>query len=139
VENGNLHFRIEGDFLLDSAGHELIRYFGGSSVVCIAEGIETLGSGCFFGQQQLAHCDFGAGSRLRSVKSRAFWKCSVGDMNLPESVCEVEGKAFLSTCHVSIANLSPAKQLLFSEWECKHRSDASAVLNLTAAVGRDSR
>jgi hypothetical protein len=133
LEEGNLHFRIEGDFLLDLAGRKLIRYIGGSSVVCLEDGIEVLGHGCFHGHPHVVRCDFSGESRLRSVKAGAFWNCPIGDINLPESICDVERKAFPSTCHISIANLSRAKQGLFNEWECKRKSDASLVLDLNTA------
>jgi hypothetical protein len=133
VAEGNLHFLIEGDFLLDWECRELVRYFGGSSVVCIQNEIEVFGPGCFHDHPHVVCCDFCAGSRLRSVKAGAFWKCPIGDIDLPRSVCAVERKAFPSTCHISIANLSPAKQRLFSEWQCKRRSEASAVLDLHEA------
>jgi hypothetical protein len=106
VEDGNLHFQIEGDFLLDSAGHELIRYFGGSSVVCIDERIDVLGTGCFHGHPHVVRCDFCTGSRLRSVKAGAFWKCPIGISICPGVFGMLSGRHFRvraifqsRTCH----------------------------------------
>jgi hypothetical protein len=62
------------------------------------------------------HCDFSAGSRLRAVKTQAFWNCPVFDITLPGSVREVERKAFFRTCRISIANLDPEKENLFRDW-----------------------
>jgi hypothetical protein len=131
IAEGNLHFRIEDDFLLDSTRRELIRYFGGSSVVHIEENIDVLGAGCFYGHPHVVHCDFAAGSRLRCVSEGAFWNISVMDITLPGSVRRLERKTFLSTCHVSIAELPAEKRIQFRDWQCKHRLDASVVLDLT--------
>jgi hypothetical protein len=131
VESGNLHFRIEGDFLLDLSGRELVSYAGGSSAVRIADEIEVLGSGCFYGHPHVVHCDFGSGSRLRCVCEGAFWNSSVMDITLPASVGRLERKAFLGTCHVSIPELPAEKRIQFRDWQCKHRLDASVVLDLT--------
>jgi hypothetical protein len=130
VDGRNCHFCINGDFLLDSEGRKLIRYFGRSSYVRIDDRIKVLAAGCFYAHQHLVHCDFCEGSELQSVRERAFWKSPILDITLPGRVCEIEGKAFQDTCHVSIRDLSPDKAVRFEEWKVRHQTDPSVVLNL---------
>jgi hypothetical protein len=130
VDEGNLQFRIDGEFLVDWDGRELIRYFGGSSRVFIEEGIEVLSFGCFYGHPHVVHCDLSDRSRLRSVKAKAFWNCPILDITLPSCVCDIERRAFLSSCHVSIRGLSGEEEDRFRKWEWQHKSDPSVVLNL---------
>jgi hypothetical protein len=130
VDETNPHFCVDGDFLHDSERRQVIRYFGGSSDVCIDERIEVLAPGCFYAHPLLVHCDFRAGSKLRSVKEQAFWNSSILDITLPPGVCDVEQKAFRRTCHVSIPGVPPDEEIEFRNWQCRHRCDPSVVLDL---------
>jgi hypothetical protein len=53
VEEGNRHFRVSGDFLLDFEGSSVIRYFGPDSHVALDPSFEILTSGCFATYQAL--------------------------------------------------------------------------------------
>jgi hypothetical protein len=50
VSEGNSHFRVCDDFLLDFAGVSILHYFGSDSNVTVNRTIEVLGAYCFYGR-----------------------------------------------------------------------------------------
>jgi hypothetical protein len=133
LDERNSQFRIEGEFLLDSQGRTVIRYFGASSRVCIKKEVEVLGAGCFCLHQFLVQCDFEEGSRLREVREEAFWECLVSDVTLPSNVRYIGRKAFLPSCKISIPDLSAESQARLAEWEAERREHPSLVIDLRSS------
>jgi hypothetical protein len=130
VNEGNEHFRLDGDFLLDFEGRRLIRYLGRSAHVCIGKGIEVIGVGSFYGHRQVVQCDFEEGSRLSVVEEEGFWNCLMGSITLPRTVSRIARGGFMSTCDVSVSGLEKRNADVFREWQSKHEVNASVVLNL---------
>jgi hypothetical protein len=130
VDDGNPHFRVDGDFLLAADRRTLIRYFGRGSEVCIDSSIEVLAGGCFYAHPTLAHCRFAEGSRLRAVMERAFSHCCVWDVALPQGVRYIGERAFPPACHVSVRNLTGVERAQFAQWDRMRKDDPSVVLDL---------
>jgi hypothetical protein len=135
VDDANLHFRVDGDFLVDAHGRTLIRYFGRAAHVAIDENIEVLAPGCCYAHPLLLQCEFPEGSRLRAVAERAFCGCCLGDVALPQGVRHIGRKAFPSSARVSIINLPVADQAQFNDWESRRTFEFSLVLDLPRESG----
>jgi hypothetical protein len=98
VEEGNCHFRVSGDFLVDTEGISVIRYFGSASRVALAPHIEIVRACCFYSCKSLCPLIFDSGPKLRRIESEAFFGCSSLQLiSLPASVEFLGGGSF-STC-----------------------------------------
>jgi hypothetical protein len=72
VEDGNRHFRVCGDFLIDFEGITVIRYFGSDSHVRLPRNIEILGTQYFSDHKSLSSLTFGSGSKLTLIEAGPF-------------------------------------------------------------------
>jgi hypothetical protein len=130
IEEGNLHFRVENDCLLDISGSRLVRYFGTGSVIQIGKDIVSLGRSCLGSQRFLMKCTFEEGSMLRSIEQKAFWKCTLMSIELPPTVRFVGRKAFESTCDVFIPEIAPDCVIEVRNWQTARKNDPRLVLDL---------
>jgi hypothetical protein len=67
VEEGNTHFSLDGDFLVDFARISLVRYFGVGSFVTIGVHFEWLCPYCFHGCKSIETIAFDPGSKLTRI------------------------------------------------------------------------
>jgi hypothetical protein len=103
VEDGSVHFRAIGKFLLDFAGKSVVRYFGSESSVSVLRQVEVLCVYSFACCPKLAKLDFEEGSLLREIEPWAFSDCpSLATVAVPESATKVPGSAFVQTGVTSI-------------------------------------
>jgi hypothetical protein len=94
IEEGNSHFWLWGDFLMDIDGISVIRYFGSNRHVTIDCDVEVLSVGCF-SYLNTASLTFESGSRLTRIESKALYLCmSLQSICLPASLESIDGSAF---------------------------------------------
>jgi hypothetical protein len=94
VAEGNRHFRVSGEFLLEIEGNSLIRYLGNSHQVRVPGEIESLSRGCFYGTD-IRTLKFENDSQLRRIDSQAFFRCwSLYSICIPSNVDSIDGSAF---------------------------------------------
>jgi hypothetical protein len=72
LAEGNRHFTVCGDFLLDFDGISIARYFGQAAEVTIWKSIERLVEGCSAGSQTLSSVIFESGSGISFIEKDAF-------------------------------------------------------------------
>jgi hypothetical protein len=90
VEEGNRHFRVSGDFLVDFNRSSVIRYFGSDSRVTLSRDIKTIGTGCFSSCNMLCSLFFESGSKLSRIEGKAFTDCpSLKTIVIPQSIEEL--------------------------------------------------
>jgi hypothetical protein len=95
ITEGNSHFQVVGQFLLDFSGKSLIRYFGSDSSVCVSRQIEVFQDLCFFFCSEVHELSFEPGSLLREIRAKAFVYCEqLKAIMLPASVRAIDGSAF---------------------------------------------
>jgi hypothetical protein len=75
VAEGNLHFRVSGEFLLNFDGTSLIRYFGRACHVTVGREIEIVSVGSFASCRRLRILEFECSSKLVRIEPRAMDKC----------------------------------------------------------------
>jgi hypothetical protein len=87
IEEGNRHFRVLGDFVMDIEGVTIVRYFGNDQNLTLSCEIETLGVGCFCACSGLSSLAFEGGSRLKRIEAEALSHCSgLKSICIPASV-----------------------------------------------------
>jgi hypothetical protein len=95
IADGNRHFRVSDDFLLNFDGRFLILYFGRDPVVRIPREIEVICKGAFGGRDRLSTVEFESDSKLRRIESCAFSFCgSLRSICLPALLTEIDGTSF---------------------------------------------
>jgi hypothetical protein len=95
VAAGNRHFRVFGEFLVNSEGTSSVRYFGRGYRVLINREIEMLGPGSFASCHALRTIEFESGSKLRSIGKGAFEKCSkLYSISIPPSTQVLSDSCF---------------------------------------------
>jgi hypothetical protein len=100
IAEGNPHFRVLGDFLVQPDGNSLIRYFGKSREVRVLREIESFSSESFRGSA-VRIITFENDSQLRRIESRVFYRCwSLRSLCIPPSVVSIDGSA-LADCEIS--------------------------------------
>jgi hypothetical protein len=98
VEEGNVHLRVSGDFLLDCDGTSLIRYFGFDRIVTLDAHIEILCSGALLDCQSISVLIFESGSKLTRFEAKALSGCSsLQSLCIPASV-EILGEGCFAGC-----------------------------------------
>jgi hypothetical protein len=94
VADGNSHFKVSGDFLLDYDGTSIKRYFGTESEVTIPNTIEQLDVGCFSGLQTISNVIFESDSQLSRIERLAFAGClSLSSICIPPGLRHFHGSA----------------------------------------------
>jgi hypothetical protein len=94
IADGNRYFRVVGDFLVDSAGTSLIRYFGAGMNVTVLSAIRVISAGAF-SSAIIKTVRFEGDSELRRIDSRAFFQCAyLRALWLPSQVESIDGSAF---------------------------------------------
>jgi hypothetical protein len=79
-------------------GKDLIRYFGGGSLVRIDREIEAISKGAFASVRGISEIEFPRDSKLRQIGSRAFLNCdSLQSICIPSSVDTIHASAFDSS------------------------------------------
>jgi hypothetical protein len=98
VADGNRHFKVCGDFLLDFDCLVLKVYFGTGGTVTIPNTIARIDAGCFCGSATLSELIFESGSKLSSIAEYAFSNCSsLSSICIPSSV-EMFGEECFYRC-----------------------------------------
>jgi hypothetical protein len=98
IEEGNVHFSVIGQFLLDITRTSLIAFFGTAATVTISREIRILCDSCFIGRSTLSRLNFEGGSQLRRVERLAFVGCSsLHLICLPSSIESLEREWFLDS------------------------------------------
>jgi hypothetical protein len=98
LEPGNRYFAFRDDFLLDFQPHRLLRYFGTAWELLIPDDIEQIGEQCFTLCKTIRFVRFGSMSRLSSIESSAFMKCSrLAAIAIPSGVTFL-GEGCFSLC-----------------------------------------
>jgi hypothetical protein len=99
VEEGNTHFCMIGEFLLDFARTSLIAFFGTSATVTIDRRIKTLCDCCFADHTSISRVEFAPGSDLRRIEWCAFGGCSsLHTIRIPSSIESLEREWFRFSC-----------------------------------------
>jgi hypothetical protein len=100
VEDGNRHFRVSDNCLLDFDPISVIRYFGSDSDVILKREIAILNTGCFYSCKSLCSLVFESGSQLTRIEANALCGCSsLKSICLPALV-EFLGEGSFSNCGV---------------------------------------
>jgi hypothetical protein len=94
IEPGNLHLAVRSDFVLDSSGARLIRYFGDESDVIVPFYVETLSLSCFSYCHSLSSVSFENDSKLRRIESDAFSHSTLKSIIISQNVEFIDGSAF---------------------------------------------
>jgi hypothetical protein len=76
VAEGNLDFKVCGNFLVDFEGHCVKKDFGNETVVFIPASIERLDVGCSANCRTLLTVIVESDSKLRCIEGRVFGRCS---------------------------------------------------------------
>jgi hypothetical protein len=99
VEEGNTHFCVSGQNLLDSTRTALIAFFGTAATVRIDRKIQILCDCCFVDRTTLSRVEFEPGSELRRIEWCAFGGClSLHSIRIPASIEALEEGWFRSSC-----------------------------------------
>jgi hypothetical protein len=99
IEDGNQHFCVSGDFLLDITRTSLILFFGTAATVIIDPEIQVLCDSCFYGCETISRLHFEAGSQLHRIERCAFANCSsLHTICIPSSIESLDREWFLF-CH----------------------------------------
>jgi hypothetical protein len=87
VADGNGHFKVISDFLVDFDGISIRQFFENHSEVTIPKDIEILGEGCFAGFEAISRVIFESHSKLSRIERCAFLACSsLLAISIPSSV-----------------------------------------------------
>jgi hypothetical protein len=90
VEEGNCHFSVSGDFLLDFEGRTVVRYFGSDADIVLNRDIEVLGTKSFSNSKSIASLTFESGSKLARIEPMTFRGCSsLESITIPQSIKEM--------------------------------------------------
>jgi hypothetical protein len=111
IQEGNSHFQVLGQFLLDFRGRSLIRYFGSDSLVSVPPEIEVLQDYCFAHCISITKLIFESESSLRDIGSHVFTSCFwLGALVIPASVRKLDGSTFMysSIGSIEVASDSPS-------------------------------
>jgi hypothetical protein len=112
VADGNLHFTVCGDFLLDFEGICIKAYFGNGNEVRIPARVERLDAGCFRHCGNISTVIFEPGSKLRVIGKQAFASCSsLAAICIPASVEELCDGCFSECRALSSLSFEPTSQL----------------------------
>jgi hypothetical protein len=98
IEDGNKHFCVCGQFLLNIARTSLIAVFGIAVTVTISREIQVLCDSCFFGSATLSRLNFEPSSELRRIARLAFGECSsLHTIRIPSSIESLDREWFLNS------------------------------------------
>jgi hypothetical protein len=87
VEPESRFLRVSGDFLADSAGSCLFRYFGNGKDLQISSDIKCISNGCFNRCSSICSVRFASCSRISALGESAFRQCeSLESICIPSSV-----------------------------------------------------
>jgi hypothetical protein len=92
---GNLHFKVEGNFLVTSSGKEIVRYFGQDREIVVDKQVRVVQKSCFEGCAHLHKVSFAVGSKLERICEAALRNCqSLSIIEIPASVTIIEDSSF---------------------------------------------
>jgi hypothetical protein len=95
IEEGNSHFCMVGEFLLDFTRTSLIAYFGTAATVTIDRNIRVLCACCFANRATLSRIEFEIDLDLRRIEWCAFAGCtSLHTIYIPSSIESLEREWF---------------------------------------------
>jgi hypothetical protein len=95
IEEGNSHFCVIGQFLLDFTRTSLIAYLGTAATVTIDRKIRVLCDSCFCDCSALSRIEFEIGSDLHRIEWCAFGGCtSLHTLCIPSSIESLEREWF---------------------------------------------
>jgi hypothetical protein len=99
IEEGNSHFCVIGQFLLDFTRTSLIAYLGTAATVTIDRNIRVLCDYCFADRTTLSRIEFKIDSDLRRIECGAFAGCtSLHTICIPSSIESLEREWFRLSC-----------------------------------------
>jgi hypothetical protein len=99
IEEGNSHFCVIGQFLLDFTRTSLIAYFGTAATVTIDRNIRVLCEYSFADRTTLSRIEFEIGTDLRRIEWCAFAGCtSFHKIWIPSSIESLEREWFRLSC-----------------------------------------
>jgi hypothetical protein len=129
IEDGNRHFKVDGDFVLDLECQSIRLYFGTGETVTIPNTIEELNAGCFYGCEHILNVVFEARSRLCRVKECAFASCSsLSSICIPSSVEELGGQCFYGCKSLSTITFESGSKLSsIGDWAFSSCSSLSSI------------
>jgi hypothetical protein len=98
VEDGNKHFCVDGQFLLDITKTSLIAFFGITSTLAISPEIQVICDSCFLGRETISRLIFESDSQIRRIERLAFGGCtSLHTICFPSSIESLEREWFIDS------------------------------------------
>jgi hypothetical protein len=98
IEDGNEHFCVIGNFLLDITRTSLIAFFGIDVTVTLSKRIQVICDSCFLSCKALSRLNFEPDSELRRIERLAFGGCSsLHTIRIPASIESLEREWFLDS------------------------------------------
>jgi hypothetical protein len=97
LSNENKFLVHKDDFLMNTKGDVLIRYFGESNKVLIDHEIKNISDGCFSGLRDLYTVSFAANCKLTEIGKSAFCGSGLRTFYIPNTV-EKLGECCFSSC-----------------------------------------
>jgi hypothetical protein len=134
VEDGNNHFRICDDCLLDGESVSIERYFGSASAVTIQKTINRLNAGCFAGIPTIFVVRFEPDSRLSWIGDSAFAYSSLSTICIPSSVEKLGCKSFFGCWALQTAEFEPGSRLSLLEDDIFHDCVALYEIFIPASI-----
>jgi hypothetical protein len=91
IEEGNKHFCVIDEFLLDITQTLLIAFLGTAATVTISSMVQILCDSCFLGCSTLSRLHFEPDSELRRIERLVFGGCSsLHTISVPSSIESLE-------------------------------------------------
>jgi hypothetical protein len=90
VERRNRYFRVSGQFLTDSTGIALIRYFGSEETVKLNRDIEVICRSCFSSCSSVRSLTFESESKLTRIEAKALCYCRLTSIQISRHISELE-------------------------------------------------
>jgi hypothetical protein len=112
IERGNPFFQNKDDFVSDFYHHRLIRYYGKASEVTIPDDIETIDQHCFIFRVSIRSVVFGSMSKLSSIATLAFGRCTnLRVIAIPSSVTFLGDRCFETCRFLRVISFCPGSRL----------------------------
>jgi hypothetical protein len=108
----NPFLRVSDDFLVDSDGLGLIRYFGNERDVAIERGVETISAGCFAFCQSVLSVSSEQVCQVSTRGDPAFEKCSsLESICIPSSIATISKHCFADCTALSSLTFEAGRRI----------------------------